>query len=91
MAVDRVLAEEQLAGRLRIAPAIVADGAEVLTADMRQRITQVVSIFAPSAVTFATEEQSFGAFDPNASTKVSGDRQAVADEIFAVRAERKSA
>ncbi|HXT91661.1 MAG TPA: hypothetical protein VN714_20700 [Trebonia sp.] len=33
-----LLAEEQLAGRLRIAPAIVAAGAEVLTADMRQRI-----------------------------------------------------
>ena len=33
-----ILAEEQLAGRLRIAPAIVAAGAEVLTADMRQRI-----------------------------------------------------
>jgi len=33
-----LLAEEQLAGRLRIKPAIVAAGAEVLTADMRQRI-----------------------------------------------------
>jgi phenylacetate-coenzyme A ligase PaaK-like adenylate-forming protein len=33
-----MLAEEQLAGRLRIAPAIVAAGAEVLTGDMRQRI-----------------------------------------------------
>lgn len=33
-----MLAEEQLAGRLRIAPALVASGAEVLTGDMRQRI-----------------------------------------------------
>lgn len=60
-----------------------------LLADMRERITQVVSIFAPSAVTFATEEQSFGSFDPNASAKHAGDRQAVADEIFAVKPERK--
>lgn len=33
-----LLAEEQLAGRLRIAPAMVATGAEILTGDMRQRI-----------------------------------------------------
>lgn len=33
-----LLAEEQLAGRLRIAPAMVATGAETLTDDMRQRI-----------------------------------------------------
>ena len=33
-----MLAEEQLAGRLRITPAIVGLGAEVLTADMRQRV-----------------------------------------------------
>ncbi|TDD66869.1 hypothetical protein E1293_38660 [Actinomadura darangshiensis] len=33
-----LLAEEQLAGRLRIAPAIVAVGAEVITEDMRRRI-----------------------------------------------------
>jgi phenylacetate-CoA ligase len=33
-----LLAEEQLAGRLRIAPAIIAVGAEVLTEDMRRRI-----------------------------------------------------
>lgn len=33
-----LLAEEQLAGRLRIAPAMVAVGAEVLTEDMRRRI-----------------------------------------------------
>jgi phenylacetate-coenzyme A ligase PaaK-like adenylate-forming protein len=33
-----LLAEEQLAGRLRIAPAMVATGAEPLTDDMRQRI-----------------------------------------------------
>ncbi|MGI5330279.1 phenylacetate--CoA ligase family protein [Actinomadura nitritigenes] len=33
-----LLAEEQLAGRLRIAPTVVAVGAEVLTEDMRRRI-----------------------------------------------------
>lgn len=33
-----LLAEEQLAGRLRIAPALVATGAEMLTGEMRQRI-----------------------------------------------------
>src|SRR5919204_2563173 len=33
-----LLAEEQLAGRLHIAPALVATGAEMLTDDMRQRI-----------------------------------------------------
>jgi phenylacetate-coenzyme A ligase PaaK-like adenylate-forming protein len=33
-----LLAEEQLAGRLRIAPAVIGTGAEVLTEDMRRRI-----------------------------------------------------
>ncbi|GAA1777636.1 hypothetical protein [Actinomadura chokoriensis] len=39
-----LLAEEQLAGRLRIAPAVVAVGAEVLTDDMRRRIREAWGI-----------------------------------------------
>jgi hypothetical protein len=60
-------------------------------ADMNYRITQVVKIFAPPAVTFANGEQ------PQASTvgemhlAAAEDGQAVADEIFAIRADRKSA
>src|SRR5205823_288308 len=49
-----MLAEEQLAGRLRIAPAIVADGAEVLTADMRQRIAAAWGL-QPHQAYLATE------------------------------------
>jgi putative adenylate-forming enzyme len=49
-----MLAEEQLAGRLRIAPAIVAVGAEVLTADMRQRIVAAWGL-QPHQAYLATE------------------------------------
>lgn len=62
-----------------------------LLADMRRRINQIVTIFAQPVITFAKDEPAAGSFDPNASTSASTDRQAVADEIFAVRAERKSA
>lgn len=60
-----------------------------LIADMRRRIAQIVTMFAPPVVTFAKDDT--GAFDPNASTAGSAAGQAVADEIFAVRAARKSA
>ena len=49
-----LLAEEQLAGRLRIRPAIVAAGAEVLTADMRQRIVAAWGL-EPHQAYLATE------------------------------------
>jgi phenylacetate-coenzyme A ligase PaaK-like adenylate-forming protein len=49
-----MLAEEQLAGRLRIAPAIVATGAEVLTGDMRQRIVEAWGV-EPHQAYLATE------------------------------------
>jgi phenylacetate-coenzyme A ligase PaaK-like adenylate-forming protein len=49
-----ILAEEQLAGRLRIAPAIVAAGAEVLTADMSQRIAAAWGL-PPHQAYLATE------------------------------------
>jgi phenylacetate-CoA ligase len=49
-----ILAEEQLAGRLRIAPAIVATGAEVLTGDMRQRIVAAWGL-EPHQAYLATE------------------------------------
>ena len=62
-----------------------------LLADMRRRINQVVTMFAQPATSFAKDEPAAGSFDPNASTSASTDRQAVADEIFAVRAERKTA
>ena len=59
--------------------------------DMNRRITQVVKIFSPPAVTFAPA-------DPNTATQfgemhlaVTEDGQAVADEIFAIRAPRRSA
>ena len=65
---------------------------EVQLADMNRRITQVVKIFAPPAVTFAKESDPSGipgyainlAENPEAG-------QAVADEIFAIKAARKSA
>lgn len=60
-----------------------------LLADMRKRIAQIVTMFAPPAVNFAKEDTS--AFDPNASATASAAGQAVADEIFAVRNERKTA
>ena len=62
-----------------------------LLADMRKRISQITTMFAPPAVNFAKDDTS--AFDPNASTAAASAaaRQAVADEIFAVRTERKTA
>jgi hypothetical protein len=65
---------------------------EVQLADMNRRITQVVKIFAPPAVTFAKQSEPAGlsgleinlAPDPEAG-------QAVADEIFAIKAARKTA
>jgi chemotaxis regulatin CheY-phosphate phosphatase CheZ len=62
-----------------------------LLADMRHRITQIVTLMSTPSVSFAKDEGA--AFDPNASVSPSaaGDRQAVADEIFAVRATRKTA
>lgn len=66
-----------------------------LLSDMRSRITQIVTMFAPPAVTFAKDDEAEAMdpspFDPNASTVASPAGQAVADEIFAVRAERKTA
>ena len=62
-----------------------------LLADMRRCINQIVTIFAQPMITFARDEPGAGSFDPNASTLHATDRQAVADEIFAVRVERKSA
>jgi hypothetical protein len=57
--------------------------------EMRKRIAQIVAMFAPPVVTFANEDPA--AHDPNASTVASAAGQAVADEIFAVRAARKTA
>jgi hypothetical protein len=59
-------------------------------ADMNRRITQVVKIFAPPAVTFAKDPST----KPESGTDESVDSedgQAVADEIFAIRAARRSA
>jgi len=58
-------------------------------ADMRKRITQIITMFAPPSVSFVKTDTA--AFDPNASTVASPAGQAVADEIFAVRTERKTA
>jgi chemotaxis regulatin CheY-phosphate phosphatase CheZ len=60
-----------------------------LLVEMRKRISQIVTMFAPPSVTFSAEE--VAASDPNASAAASAAGQAVADEIFAVRAARKSA
>ena len=60
-----------------------------LLIDMRKRIGQIVTMFAPPVVNFAKEDP--GVYDPNASASASEAGQAVADEIFAVRAARKSA
>lgn len=49
-----LLAEEQLAGRLHIAPSLVATGAEVLTEDMRRRIRDAWGI-EPQQAYLATE------------------------------------
>jgi hypothetical protein len=56
--------------------------------DMNRRITQVVKIFAPPAVTFAAPDpQGFG--EMHLAPRENG--QAVADEIFAIRGDRRSA
>jgi len=60
-----------------------------LIADMRHRITHVVTMFAQPEVGPVTAAP--GVYDPNASTSGSAEGQAVADEIFAVRVSRKSA
>lgn len=61
-------------------------------ADMNRRITQVVKIFAPPAVTFATKPQpdTVPPFEMNLAQDPEAG-QAVADEIFAIKAARKSA
>ena len=63
-----------------------------LLGDMNRRITQVVKIFAPPAVTFARSE-SPRLTPREACTPDAIDRhgQAVADEIFAIRSTRKTA
>jgi hypothetical protein len=62
-----------------------------LLADMRGRINQIVTIFTNPEMPFVPDDLACGSFDPNATTAPSGDRQAVADEIFAIQAERKTA
>lgn len=59
-------------------------------ADMNRRITQVVKIFAPPAVTFASAAP-VALTDANAPVLDAEESQAVADEIFAIRAARKTA
>lgn len=49
-----LLAEEQLAGRLHVAPSLVATGAEVLTEDMRRRMRDAWGI-EPQQAYLATE------------------------------------
>jgi hypothetical protein len=58
--------------------------------DMNRRITQVVSIFAPPAVTFAPSDPKTGTQFGEMHRAVSEDGQAVADEIFAIRGGRLS-
>jgi hypothetical protein len=70
-----------------------------LLADMRVRISQVVTIFAPPAVTFAKEDENEAARDARATSAAvvaiaAGAvpaQQALADAIFAVKAERRTA
>lgn len=62
-----------------------------LLADMRQRISQVVAIFSP-ATSFQKSDASVPSpIDPAVTELIGGDLQAVADEIFAIRTERKTA
>jgi hypothetical protein len=62
-----------------------------LLADMRQRISQVVAIFAPAASFQKTDASAPVPIDPAVTELIGGDLQAVADEIFAIRTERKTA
>jgi len=62
-----------------------------LLADMRQRISQVVAIFAPAASFEKTGASAPVPIDPAMTELIGGDLQAVADEIFAIRTERKTA
>lgn len=62
-----------------------------LLADMRQRISQVVAIFAPAGSFQKTGASTPVPIDPAVTELIGGDLQAVADEIFAIRAERKTA
>ena len=63
----------------------------LITARFRPELrrAQIVTMFAPPTVTFVKDDTS--AFDPNASAVASAAGQAVADEIFAVNAARKTA
>ncbi len=62
-----------------------------LLSEMRGRINQIVTIFAQPDTRFVADDLVTGSFDPHATTAPSGDRQAIADEIFAIRADRKTA
>ena len=64
-----------------------------LLADMRLRISQIIAIFNPTAIAAAPVQTVAPAFDPDASSlrSVAGDQQAVADEIFDVGGQRKTA
>jgi hypothetical protein len=64
-----------------------------LLADMRLRVSQIIAIFNPTAIAAAPVQTVAPAFDPDASSlrSVAGDRQAVADEIFDVGGQRKTA
>ena len=62
-----------------------------LLADMRQRISQVVAIFAPAAAFQKPDASAPVPIDPAVTELIGGDLQAVADEIFAIRTERKTA
>jgi hypothetical protein len=53
--------------------------------------SSAVPLVAPKRTVYVTHEPATGPFDPNATTEPSDGRQAVADEIFAVRTDRKSA
>jgi hypothetical protein len=69
---------------------------ETQLGEMNRRITQVVKIFAPPAVTFAKDQNGAApltARDPLDPFDLvdTEEGQAVADEIFAIRAARKSA
>ncbi len=59
--------------------------------DMNRRITQVVKIFSPPAVTFAPADPTTATQFGEMHLAVTEDGQAVADEIFAIRAPRRSA